>query len=49
MPIKADILIKKFEIPEGKVLGEKLKMIENEWVENDFRISDEQVENIIKD
>jgi len=48
MPIKANILMRKFEVLEGKVLGEKLKIIENEWVENNFQISDEQVENIIK-
>ena len=29
--------------PEGKQLGEKLKMIEEEWVKNNFKISDQQV------
>ena len=47
MPISADILMKKYEIPEGKLLGEKLKKIEEEWVKNDFKLSDQQVENII--
>ena len=47
MPIGADILMKKYKIPEGKQLGEKLKMIEREWVKNNFKISDQQVENII--
>ena len=37
----------KYQIPEGKQLGSKLKMIEKEWVENNFKISDQQVDNII--
>ena len=47
MPIKADNLMAKYKIPEGKVLGDKLRMIEKEWVNNYFKISDQQVENII--
>ena len=47
MPIKADLLIKKYKVPEGRLLGEKLKMIEDEWVKNDFKISNQQVDNIV--
>ena len=47
MPIKADNLMVKYKISEGKVLGDKLRMIEEEWVNNNFNISDHQVENII--
>ena len=47
MPISADLLMKKYNIPEGKKLGEKLKTIEQIWVKNDFKISDQQVDNII--
>ena len=47
MPITAKILMKKYKIPEGKQLGEKLKIIEEEWVKNNFKISDQQVDNII--
>ena len=47
LPINADLLMKKYRISEGKQLGEKLKIIEKEWVENNFKISDQQVENII--
>ena len=49
MPIGADVLMTKFKIPEGKLLGDKLKIIEQEWVNNDFKISDKEVRNIIKD
>ncbi len=47
MPISADLLMKKYEIPAGKQLGEKLKSIEKEWVRNNFRISNQQIENIV--
>ena len=47
MPIKADILISKYKIPEGKILGNKLKLIEDIWVKNNFKISDNEVDNII--
>jgi len=48
MPIGADILMSKYKIPEGKQLGIKLKMIEEEWVKNNFQISERQVDNIVK-
>ena len=48
MPIGADILMRKYKIPEGKLLGDKLKIIEEEWVNNDFKISDQEVEKILK-
>ncbi len=47
MPIKADLLMEKYKIPEGKQLGIKLKTIEEFWVKNNFQISNQQVENII--
>ena len=48
MPISADILMTKYNILPGKQIGLKLKMIENEWVSNDFQISEKQIENLIK-
>ena len=47
MPINADMLMKKYKIAEGQQLGKKLKLIEEEWVKNDFKISDQQVDNIV--
>jgi len=47
MPIGANILMTKYQIPEGKQLGSKLKMIEEQWVQNDFKISEQQVKYII--
>jgi tRNA nucleotidyltransferase/poly(A) polymerase len=47
MPISADLLMKKYDIPEGKQLGEKLRAIEEEWVKNNFKISDQQLNTIV--
>jgi len=47
MPVGANVLMTKYKIPEGKQLGLKLKKIEEEWVKNDFKISDEQIEQIV--
>ena len=49
MPIKADLLMSKYKLKEGRNLGDKLKLIEKEWVNNDFQITDKQVENIVND
>ena len=48
LPIGADLLMSKFKIPEGKNLGNKLKRIEEIWVNNGFQISDKQVQLIVK-
>ena len=48
MPVEANLLMDKYDIPEGKTLGSKLKMIEEIWVSNNFNISDKQVEKIAK-
>ncbi len=47
MPVNADLLMKKYELPEGKQLGKKLKIIEEEWVKNNFKISEQQIDNIV--
>jgi len=47
MPVNADFLMKKYKFSEGKQLGDKLKIIEDQWVKNNFKISDEDVDNII--
>ena len=47
MPVGADVLMAKYKVPKGKQLGLKLKIIEKEWVKNDFKISDEQIEQIL--
>jgi len=44
-PIKAKNIMEKYNLKEGKELGQKLKYLENLWVENSFNISEKEVEN----
>ena len=46
--IKAKTLIEKFNYKEGKELGIKLKEIEEFWIENSCKITDQELKNIIK-
>ena len=48
MPIKAKYLIDKFDLKEGRLLGSILKEIEEQWLNNNFKISNNQIEDIIK-
>tara|TARA_B100001540_G_C15741042_1_gene612271 strand:- start:77 stop:1360 length:1284 start_codon:yes stop_codon:yes gene_type:complete len=48
MPVKAKDLIVKFQLKEGKLLGSILREIEEQWLNNNFKISDTQIENIVK-
>jgi len=47
MPFKASTLMEKYQVPEGRKLGQKLKAIEEVWTSNDFKISDKEVQKIV--
>ncbi len=47
-PIKGEYLMKKFNLTEGKKVGENLKFIEDSWIENNFEINDDEIKKIIK-
>ena len=47
LPLRAINLMTKYNIPEGKELGSKLKKIEEKWVENNFQISEKEVQQIV--
>ena len=47
MPIKANILIEKYQLIEGKELGKKLEIIEEVWVNNNFNISEKEIQKIV--
>ena len=47
-PISAKTIMAKYNIPEGKILGNKLNLIEETWVQNSFKISEKQIQKIIK-
>ena len=38
--------MEKYKIKEGKELGQKLKYLENLWVENSFKITDKEVDKV---
>ena len=48
LPITGSDLIKDFGFPEGEIVGEKLKEIENIWINNNFKISDKNLKKILK-
>ena len=47
MPINASTLMNKYSIQEGKEIGTKLKAIEEVWVNNNFKISDNEIQKIV--
>ena len=47
LPFGAKFLMEKYQIPEGKNLGDKLKDIEREWVNNNFKLSEKQIDKIV--
>ena len=46
-PIKAKNLIEEYNLKEGRELGTKLKKIEDAWVQNNFKITNQEVNRII--
>jgi len=47
MPLKANILMEKYRVPEGRELGKKLKAIEEVWSNNNFQISEKEIQKIV--
>ena len=47
MPLKANTLIEKYNVLEGRELGKKLKIIEELWTNNNFQISEKEIEKIV--
>ena len=48
LPVGADLLMTRYKIPEGRQLGSMLRLIEEEWIKNNFEISEKQIDNIVK-
>ena len=46
--VKAKSLMDKFNLKEGKELGQKLKEIELVWINNSFKVTEKQIEKIVK-
>jgi tRNA nucleotidyltransferase/poly(A) polymerase len=47
MPLKANILMEKYNIAASKELGSKLKRIEEVWTNNNFQISEKEIQKIV--
>ena len=47
-PIKTKNLMQEYDLVEGKTLGKKLKLLEEFWVNNEFNISKDQINRIIR-
>ena len=47
-PIKAKKIMEKYNIPEGKLLGMKLKKIEEKWINNNFKVSEKEVTQVLE-
>jgi tRNA nucleotidyltransferase/poly(A) polymerase len=47
MPLKASMLIEKYQLLEGKELGKMLEAIEDTWVKNSFSISEKEIQKIV--
>ena len=47
MPVKANTLIDKYQILKGKELGKTLEIIEETWVNNNFNISEKEIQKIV--
>tara|TARA_B100001175_G_scaffold315955_1_gene328686 strand:- start:434 stop:1708 length:1275 start_codon:yes stop_codon:yes gene_type:complete len=45
-PVKTKDIMKKYNLKESRELGQKLKKIEKVWVQNSFKISDNEIEKI---
>ena len=45
--INAKYIMEKFKIQEGPFLGQKLKQIEKQWIENKFNISEKKISEIV--
>ncbi len=48
LPITGGDLIRDYGIPEGELVGKKLKEIENVWINNNFKISDKNLKKILE-
>ena len=48
LPIGAEDLMSNYNIPEGKLLGTKLKLLEETWIKNGFVINEKQIQKIVK-
>jgi hypothetical protein len=47
MPVNANFLMEHYNFEEGKELGVKLKKIEEKWLNNNFKISENEINKLL--
>ena len=47
-PVKAKNLMEKYNLSEGKLLGIKLKKIEEKWIDNNFKVSEKEIAQVLE-
>ena len=46
-PLKAQDLLEKYKLKEGKEFGQKIRLLEDMWLNNSFKISNKEIDNVL--
>ena len=46
-PLKAKDLLEKYNLKEGKEFGQKIRLLEDLWLNNSFKLSNKEIENVL--
>jgi len=47
-PLKAKDLLDQYNAKEGKEFGQKIKLLENIWLNNSFKLSKKEIDEVFK-
>ena len=47
-PLKAQYLLEKYKLKEGKEFGQKIRLLEEMWLNNSFKISNKEIDNVFR-
>ena len=47
-PLKAQDLLEKYKLKEGKEFGQKIRLLEDLWLNNSFKISNKEIDNVFR-
>ena len=46
-PLKAQDLLEKYKLKEGKEFGQKIRLLEEMWLNNSFKLSNKEIDNVL--
>jgi tRNA nucleotidyltransferase/poly(A) polymerase len=46
-PLKAQDLLEKYNLKEGKEFGQKIKLLEDLWLNNNFKLNNKEIDNVL--